>query len=65
MLWGMPDNETLKELLECSTQWTQLCRESGAFPNNNIFIKILGGDWNRNLEAHVESELGGTREIIQ
>ena len=60
MLWDMPNNKTLKELLEYSTQWMQLYREkgagqSGAFPNNNIFIKILGGDWNQNLEAHVKS----------
>ena len=29
LLWSIPNNKTLKELLVCSTQWVQLCLEKG------------------------------------
>jgi hypothetical protein len=60
MLRSMSNNETLKESLECSTQWVQLCIEKGeqsnAFSNDGFFYEDFG--------RIVELELGRIREVI-
>jgi hypothetical protein len=60
ILWSMSNNETLKESLECSTQWVQLCIEKGeqsnAFSNDGFFYEDFG--------RIVELELGRIREVI-
>ena len=60
MLRSMPNNKMLKELLECSTQSVQLCREKGgqssAFPNDEYFYE--------DFAIRVEMELGCAREFI-
>jgi hypothetical protein len=60
MLWNTPNNKTLKEVLEFSMQWAQLCREkgeqSGAFLSDDFSHEDFG--------RVVESEKKGEREVI-
>jgi hypothetical protein len=62
MLRSMPNSETLKELLEMSTQFIQLCREQGERRGASPFAKgLLPEDFLR----VPKSRKGGQREVIE
>jgi hypothetical protein len=59
LLWSMPNNKTLKELLVCCTQWAQLCLEKGkqssAFPSGSFFLEEFKKVVDGKNKAHVKS----------
>jgi hypothetical protein len=62
MLRNMPNSETLKELLEFSMMFAQMCRESGEQRGASPFAKgLLFKDFLR----VPESSKGGQREVIE
>jgi hypothetical protein len=62
MLWNMPNNEMLKELLEFSTIFAQMCREQGEQRGASPFAEgLLPEDFLRVLE----SRKGEQREVIE
>ena len=62
MLWNMPNNKTLKELLEFSTMFTRMCQEQGKQRSVFPFTEdLLPKDFLR----IPKSSKGGQREVIE
>jgi hypothetical protein len=62
MLRNMPNSEMLKELLEFSTVFAQMCREQGSQRSASPFAEgLLPKDFLR----VPESRKGGQREVIE
>jgi hypothetical protein len=62
MLWNMPNSETFKELLEFSTTFAKMCRDSGEQRGAPPFAEgLLSEDFLR----VPESSKGGQREVIE
>jgi hypothetical protein len=62
MLWNMPNSKTLKELLEFSMVFAQMCQEQGERRDVSPFAEGL---LHKDFLRVPESSKGGQREVIE